>query len=243
VKTAKGQLICEKLVIATNAWAAALPELKRAIVPITSDMIVTESAREAIEKTGWTGGECITDSQMMVDYYHVTKDSRIAFGKGGWGIAYGGHLGADFDRNPERAKAVEADFRRTYPSLKSVRVSHDWCGPIDRTPNSLPLLGTFKSNEQIIYGVGWSGNGVGPSVIGGEILSSLALQRKDKWASYPLVGRSAGTFPPEPLRYIGAHLVRAAVVKKEQAEIEDRAPSWIASKISSLAPAGLEDKD
>ena len=242
IRTTNGTLEAKKMVLATNAWAAAIRELARSIVAITSDMIVTAPAKEELEKIGWTGGECITDSQTMVDYYHVTRDHRIAFGKGGWGIAYGGNLGLDFDRNLQRAKTVEADFRRYYPTLKEIPVTHDWCGPIDRTPNSLPLLGRFPHQSNIIYGVGWSGNGVGPSVIGGKVLASLALDRQDRWANYPLVGKSVGLFPPEPIRYIGAHVVRSAVASKERAEIVDLKPSKVSVWLSSLAPAGLEDK-
>ena len=115
------------------------------------------------------------------------------FGKGGWGIAYAGNIGPDFDRNEARARTVTADMHRYYPHLRDVPVTHDWCGPIDRTPNSLPLLG--KLTDQIFYGVGWSGNGVGPSVLGGKILASLALKRDDDWSRYPLMGRSVGKFP------------------------------------------------
>lgn len=243
IRMSAGVLTAEKLVIANNAWAASISELSRSIVAITSDMIVTAPAKEALAKIGWTGGESITDSQTMVDYYQVTRDHRIAFGKGGWGIAMGGCIGKDFDRNSSRAKTVEADFRRYYPCLDSIPVTHDWSGPIDRTPNSLPLLGRFPKHENIIYGVGWSGNGVGPSVIGGKVLASLALDKKDRWASYPLVGRSAGKFPPEPIRFLGAHIVRAAVAAKERKEIEDQKPSFLAVQFSKLAPKGLEDKE
>ena len=243
VKTKRGEIQTERLIIATNAWAASLPELSRFIVPITSDMIVSAPARDELSEVGWVNGEGITDSQMMVDYYHVTKDFRVAFGKGGWGIAYGGNLGADFDRNEKRAKMVEADFRRYYPTLKNVPITHDWSGPIDRTVNSLPLLGRFKENPNILYGVGWSGNGVGPSGIGGKILSSLALDLKDEWSEYPLLNKISGTFPREPFRYVGAHVVRSAVAKKESDEMEGKKPSALCTWLSKLAPKGLEDKE
>jgi len=179
---------------------------------------------------------------MMVDYYHATREGRIAFGKGGWGIALGGRIGAGFDRNPKRASAVEADLRRTYPVLADLPVTHDWSGPIDRTPTSLPLLGRLGGRPHVLYGVGWSGNGVGPSVLGGKILASLALGRDDRWSRYPLVDRELGRFPREPIRFLGAHVVRGAVARKERAEREDREPSWIDTRLSTLAPAGLEDK-
>ena len=225
IRADRGRLTAEKLVIAANAWAAGISELSRAIVAITSDMVITAPAPDRLERIGWTGGECITDSQMMVDYYHATREGRVAFGKGGWGIAYGGRIGADFDRNADRAHTVAADLRRYYSDLRDVAITHDWCGPIDRTPNSLPLLGRLAGRPHIVYGVGWSGNGVGPSVVGGKVLASLTLERDDEWSRHPLVGRSAGRFPPEPIRWIGAHIVRAAVARKERAEIDDRRPS------------------
>jgi putative aminophosphonate oxidoreductase len=243
VRTDGGSLSAEKLVIAANAWAASIPELSRAIVAVSSDMVVTAPAPERLAAIGWTGGECVTDSQMMVDYYHATRDGRVAFGKGGWGLALGGRIGPHFDRDASRARTVEADFRRTYPQLRDVPVTHDWSGPIDRTPDSLPRLGRLGGQPHIVYGIGWSGNGVGPSLVGGKILASLVLERDDDWSRFPLVERSARRFPPEPIRYVGARFVRAAVARKERAEMADRKPAWLDVRLSRLAPAGLEDKE
>ncbi len=242
LRTERGRLTAERLVIASNAWAAGIRELSRAIVAITSDMVVTAPAPERIRATGWTGGECVADSLTMVDYYHVTRGGRIAFGKGGWGIALGGRIGAAFDRDARRARTVEASLRRYYPGLADVPVTHDWCGPIDRTPDSLPLLGRLGGREHIVYGIGWSGNGVGPSVIGGKVLASLALGRDDEWANHPFVDRSASRFPPEPVRYVGAHVVRSAVARKERADMRGQRPPWLAMRLARLAPAGIEDK-
>ncbi len=242
IKTNAGVLTAEKLVIASNAWAAGIRELSRSIVAVTSDMVITAPVPDELQNLGWVGGECITDSLMMVDYYHATQEGRVAFGKGGWGIAYGGNIGKDFDRNEQRAQNVIAHLHRYYPSLRQVPLTHDWSGPIDRTPNSLPVLGRLGGRNHILYGIGWSGNGVGPSVIGGRILASLALERDDDWSRYPLVEWSARRFPPEPIRYIGAHFVRNAVVQKEWAEIRDQKPPYLAVKLSKLAPSGIEDK-
>ena len=242
IRTDRGSMTAERLVIASNAWAAGIRELSRSIVAITSDMVVTAPAPERLRTLGWTGGECVADSLTMVDYYHVTRGGRVAFGKGGWGIALGGRIGAAFDRDARRARTVEASLRRYYPGLADVPVTHDWSGPIDRTPDSLPLLGRLGGLEHIVYGVGWSGNGVGPSAVGGKVLASLALGRDDEWANYPLVDRSAARFPPEPVRYLGAHVVRSAVARKERAEIRGEKPSWLASRLARFAPAGIEDK-
>lgn len=242
IHTVGGSLTAEKLVIANNAWAANIRELSRTIAVISSDMLVTAPASAELDRIGWHRDLSITDSQTMVDYYRITRDGRVAFGKGGWTIAYGGNIGANFDRHPQRAAEVTADFRHYYPQLASVPITHDWSGPIDRTPDSLPRLGTLGPHKNIVFGIGWSGNGVGPSVIGGRILASLALERQDEWSLHPLVGRGLRNFPPEPIRYFGAHLVRSAVAAKERAELRERKPSRIAVALAKLAPSGLEDK-
>jgi putative aminophosphonate oxidoreductase len=242
IDTECGTVTANKLVIATNAWAANIRELSRAITVISSDMVATEPIAPLLQEIGWQRDLSITDSQTMVDYYRITRDGRVAFGKGGWTIALGGNIGPDFDRQAMRAAEVIADFRRYYPRLERVAITHDWSGPIDRTPDSLPLIGYLGGRKNICYGIGWSGNGVGPSVIGGKILASLALEKDTHWSRYPLVGRRAASFPPEPMRFVGAHLVRAAVASKEKAEIDDRKPSPLAVRVSRFAPAGLEDK-
>lgn len=242
IQCSDGTLTANTLIIATNAWAVGVPELSRAVAVISSDIVVTPPIPKRLEQIGWTGGEGITDSQMMVCYYRTTADGRIVFGKGGWGIAYADRIGPDLDRDVRRARLVEADFHRYYPMLRDVPIAADWCGPIDRTMDGLPLIGRLDGRDHILYGIGWSGNGVGPSVVGGKILASLALSRKDEWSSRALVDRPHREFPPEPVRFIGGQLVRGAVIRKERAEGADRTPSRLDLALARLAPAGLEDK-
>ena len=76
--------------------------------------------------------------------------------------------------------------------------------------------------------------------MGGKILASLALGAKDEWSSNPLVtGVPKKKFPPEPFRYVGARMVRSAVLRKEAAEDAGRAPSLFDRRLARLAPAGL----
>ncbi len=242
LETAQGTLTADRAVVAMNAWAVGLPELRRAIAVISSDIVATPPIPERLAQIGWIGGESITDSQMMVCYYRTTRDGRIVFGKGGWGIVYGDRIGPNIDRDIARARLVESDFRRYYPMLHDVAITDDWCGPIDRTMDGLPLIGKLGGRDHIFYGIGWSGNGVGPSIVGGKILASLALGRSDEWSRCALVGRNYKSFPPEPIRFLGGHVVRGAVIRKERAESADRRPSRLDVVLSELAPAGLEDK-
>jgi hypothetical protein len=83
---------------------------------------------------------------------------------------------------------------------------------------------------------------VGPSVVGGRILASLVLGRDDEWSRTPLSNRRHDRFPPEPVRWLGARVVRAAVVRKERAEAAATRPRGLDERLARLAPAGLEDR-
>ncbi|WP_166360259.1 NAD(P)/FAD-dependent oxidoreductase [Pseudomonas akapageensis] len=242
LSTASGRISAANVVLATNAWSAALPELAKLIVPVNSSIVVTEPIAQRLEQMGWTGAEAITDSQMMVDYYRTTRDGRIAFGKGTGVISYGAKITPKFSDDPYSIALTEADLRRTYPMLDDKAVTHSWSGPIDRTYDSLPVFGHLRGHENIHYGIGWSGNGVGPSRLGGRILASLALGRKDEWSQCALVGRQCKKFPAEPMRYLGGSLVRHAVLRKERAEMAGRKAAPLDRMLAKLAPAGLEDK-
>ena len=242
IRTPQGALTADVVVLAVNAYAAGMRELHRKIVAISSDMISTPAIPARLEEIGWTGGECISDSQLQVHYYRTTHDGRIAFGKGGWGIALGARMGESFDRDPTRAADVMRGFRRLYPSLADVPLEQDWSGPIDRSPTGIPLFGNLGGRPHILYGAGFSGNGVGPTRLGGRILADLVLDETEGLGGCALVNGRTGSFPPDPIRYVGAHAVRTGVAAKEAAEAAGRQPGRLALALARLAPAGMIPK-
>jgi glycine/D-amino acid oxidase-like deaminating enzyme len=240
--TPGGRVTAGHVVIATNAWAASIPELRRQFVCVGSAIVATPPIPERLAEIGWMGGESISDSQTTVTYYRTTHAGRIVFGKGGGRLYYTGEPEEHVFHDPIGIREATADFRRVYPMLADVPLERAWSGPIDRTYDSLPILGQLPGASHIVYGIGWSGNGVNPSRIGGRILAGLVLGRRERWTDNGLVNRRARRFPPEPLRYIGGSLVRGAMMRKDQSEIALRSPSMLDLALASLAPAGLEDK-
>lgn len=238
-----GALTCRKVILATNAWASTIPELLKYFTPVNSSVITSEPCQAELENLGWKDGESITDSQLMVDYYRTTQKGRVIFGKGTGAISYKGVINDVFSHHEESIDLTIKDFHRCYPTLKNKKITHEWSGPIDRTYDSLPIFGALKENPNVIYGIGWSGNGVSPSQIGGKILASMALEIDNEWSRCPLVNRESKPFPSEPFRYLGGNLVRNAVLRKEQYEIANKTPRKIDLMFAKLAPAGLEDKD
>lgn len=239
VLTPAGAVVADKVVLALDAWAGRIGELGRAFFVVSSDIVATEPIPEGLETIGWTTGLAISDSRLLVNYYRTTRDGRIAFGTGGGRLAFDGLLGRTFDGASPRAGEVEDNFRRLYPQLHRTRVVRSWTGPVARTTTGLPCFGHLRDRPDILYGLGYSGNGVGPSYLGGLVLASLALDRRDEWSACGLARGPAGRFPPEPVRYLAGRIVRAAVSRKERDEDLGRQPSPLTTRLAALAPGGL----
>ena len=236
VRTPDGEITAGTTALALNAWAAAIPELSRAIVPVTSDLVATAPDHALLERMRWTRAEAIADARLMVHYYQATRDGRIVFGKGGGSLAYNAKIGDDFNHAPRRSAWVAQHMHRILPATVGAEITHTWAGPVARTDDGLPIFGHLADN--VVHGGGYSGNGVGPSWVGGRILASLSLGRSDEWSSAGLVRDPGRAFPPEPVRYLGGRVVREAVRMMEESEDRGEEPGRLAKYVAGFAPAG-----
>ncbi|MEI8595698.1 FAD-dependent oxidoreductase [Photobacterium sp. Hal280] len=233
-----------KVVLALNAWTPSLfPELKHSVVLVSSDMLITEPAPERLSTLGLSDGKSVIDGRTFVHYYRTTPDGRLMLGKGGNYFSFGNKVSAVFDQPSRYQSILGAAFRRFFPALQSVPVATTWTGASDRSATGMPFFGRLADNPSVVYGLGYSGNGVVQSWIGGHILSSLVLEEDNDWTRSGLASGPRGSFPPEPIRWLGAMLVRNAIRRKESAEDENMTPGWLDKQLSKLAQsAGKSDK-
>jgi glycine/D-amino acid oxidase-like deaminating enzyme len=224
VITSAGRVEAAQVVLATNAWAPAQArELRRSVAVVGSQIVLTEPlASPQLAALGWADGTLLGDARLFVHYAQVTAGGRIAFGRGGGALGPGTRVVPKHFYDPATAAGVEADFRAWFPQLAGVRVTHAWGGAVDRAPGHLPFVGALGDHQNVHYGLGYSGNGVGPSALIGRILARRALDTGDEYATCALVGGPPGYLPPEPLRFAGGALVRTAVRRAEEREQEGR---------------------
>lgn len=239
VTTPHGRIECSRLVLATNAWMVGEPQIARSLVVVTSDMVVTEPIPDRLERGGPRRGLAVSDSRMLVNYYRTTRDGRLAFGHGGGAFGFGRTVPARFNGASRRGEAVAAAMRKLYPDLRTDLIADSWTGPIDRSISSVPFFGRLGRSGTVLYGVGYSGNGVGPSYLGGTILASLALEADNEWTRSRIAQGPVGTYPPEPAKYIGGVTLRAVLARKERVEDKGRTPGPLIRTASLLAPPGL----
>lgn len=244
VRTPNGSLEAKKLVLAINAWMArSLPQFERSIAVVSSDMVITEKCPELLRKIGLNNGISVLDSRTFVYYYRTTVDGRLMLGKGGNTFSWGGRISPVFDQRSPYEEDLTRALHSFFPDLRATPLFASWNGPSDRSVTGFPFFGKLDGAPHIYYGFGYSGNGVGPTYLGGQILSSMLLDQDNAWTRSALTHGPLGRFPPEPIRYVGSIVVRNAIRRKERAEDLNREP-WIADKwLSKLAnAAGKADK-
>ena len=215
LETPGGAVRAREIVLALNVWGTRWP-LGGRQTNFGSAVVLTEPVPELLEGIGWTGGEAITDGRMFLHYFRTTPDGRVLMGSGSGRLGLGDHVGPGIlDDLPAQARA-ERGLRELLPALAAAPIAARWSGPIDVSADKLPRFETMPG-ARIHYGAGYSGNGVGPSWLGGQILASLALGAIDEWTALPLVDRPARRLPPEPFRYAGGKVVRWGTLASEEA--------------------------
>ena len=223
VETPAGSVRAGEIVLALNAWGTSWP-LNGLQTNFASAVVLTEPVPDLLEQIGWTGNEAVIDGRMFLHYFRTTPDGRVLMGSASGRLEPGGRVGAGaLDDVPAQGRAHEG-LRLLLPDLADARIEASWSGPIDVSADKLPRFGTVPGTR-IHFGSGYSGNGVGPSWLGGQILASLVLRAEDEWSSLPLVGRRTRRLPPEPFRYAGGKVVRWGTLAVERALAEDRPPS------------------
>jgi glycine/D-amino acid oxidase-like deaminating enzyme len=233
VETPRGRVRATEVVVAINAAAAGWRPLARRMTAFGSYVVLTEPVPKLLERINWTGGESIIDGRMFLHYFRSTNDGRVLMGSGSGPIGFGGRIDGRFTADEPSAARAEAGLRALLPDLSMARVERGWGGPIDVSADHFPFFGTVPGSR-VHYGAGYSGNGVGPSWLGGKILARLALGIEDELTTLPLVNRHVRPLPPEPVKGWGGALVRGAALRVEEAEEAGRRAALPLRAIAAL---------
>ncbi len=216
-ETPGGTVRAGEAVIGLGAWATWWRAFKPKLTIRGSYMVVTAPAPDRLEALGWTGGEAIRDLRASIHYLRTTPDGRIAFGLGGLQPDFARRIDRRYDYDARSAGRVADDLYRMFPNFEGVPIEAGWGGPINVSGFTLPFFGSLGRGN-VHYGLGYTGNGVGPSHLGGKILAALALHADDGFTRLAVVTRDPKRFPPEPIRSPGMFVANTAIRRKDDLE-------------------------
>ena len=165
VVTARGRVAAQHIIVATNAYTGDfMPELKRCLIPLRSQMIVTEALSEELMRSVFAVTRLGIDSRKMYRAFRPTPDGKR--------ILFGGRTSArnlDPQRNAENLHEVMVGV---FPMLRDVRIGHTWGGNVGFTFDGLPHLG---ERDGIHYALGFNGAGTTMAPFLGHLIASRIL--------------------------------------------------------------------
>ena len=231
ITTPRGSVRAKNAVLALNAWATGWPQLERRLVAWSSYIVLTAPAPEKLAAIGWTGGELMSDFRTSLRYFRTTRDGRIVFGGGG-GRARP-TIDDAFTHDGRAVTEAAQGFRLMFPSFADVPLEDAWGGPIDVSPTHLPVFGSLEPGN-LFYALGYTGNGVAPTHLAGQVLADLVLGRDTDAVRLPMVNPPPRLFPPQPFRSWGAAVVRRAMIAQETAEEQGRRPNPLINQLARM---------
>jgi glycine/D-amino acid oxidase-like deaminating enzyme len=204
-QTKFGDVRARSVLRCTEGYTAALPGLRRALLPMNSHLLVTEPLSAAAwQEIGWDGCETLSDEAHAYMYAQRTADGRIALGGRGVPYRFGSavdHLG---QTDQSTVAALTRVLRRLFPAAASAKIEHAWCGVLG-VPRDWCASVTYHAESGMGWAGGYTGHGVAAANLAGRTLADLVAGEQSPLTTLPWVGHRSRTWEPEPARWTGVH--------------------------------------
>jgi len=208
----EGEIVARRVILATNAYTHQIfPRLQSRFIPLYDYILVSEPlSDEQMSHLGWRRRCSVADMRTFFKYYRLTRDNRILWGTSEAAYYKGNRVDASCDHSERHYAELRDSFRRHFPALADLEFPYAWGGPICSTTRFTPFFGAAEDGR-ILYGLGYTGHGLGTTHLAGQILAHMALERPSPLLDLALVRRKPFPYPPEPLRSLAVRAVTRAL--------------------------------
>ncbi|HLK71173.1 MAG TPA: FAD-binding oxidoreductase [Steroidobacteraceae bacterium] len=171
VRSAAGEVLCDWLVFAGNAWlGSTVPALARKVLGVGSYIIATEPLGAERAERLIANNAAVCDTNWILDYFRRSSDERLLFGGR---VSYTGH---------DLRGIVPATRRRmlkVFPQLADARIEHAWSCLLDITLNRVPHFGRLAPN--VFFVQGFSGHGIAIAGLAGQLLADAVAGSAERF--------------------------------------------------------------
>lgn len=167
---AGGRVTAARAIVATDAFTGTLaPGLDRYIGHIESFVTATAPLPLALAETILPHDIAVADTRHVLDYYRKSADRRLLFAG----------REAYFGRPSDIAALVRPRLHRVFPQLQEIPIEYAWSGTVGITVTRMPHFG--KIGDRLLFGYGYSGQGVALATLGGRLLAEAALGHEEQF--------------------------------------------------------------
>ncbi|MRG61462.1 FAD-dependent oxidoreductase [Agromyces sp. CFH 90414] len=231
---ATGTVSARQVIVATEGYGAALPRVKRRILPIYSLMIATEPLADDVwDEIGIEHGQTFSDYRHLLVYGQRTADNRFAFGGRGARYHWGSRLSPASEQDDRVFSHLRATLGELFPAVGDARVTHRWGGPLG-IARDWHATASFNPKTGVGFAGGYVGDGLSTTNLAGRTLADLMLGRDTELTRLPWTNHRSPLWEPEPLRFAGANLGVIGMGLADAEERLTRRPSFIARAIGPL---------
>ena len=168
--TAAGHVAADRAIVACDAFTdTLLPRLGRYLAPVESYIVATAPLSPEQRRTVLPRNDAVADTRFVLDYYRLSTDGRLLFSGGETFFA------------PARdiARLVRPRMEFVFPQLKGIAIDYAWRGTVGITRTRLPHFG--RAGAGVLFGYGYSGQGVALANMGGKVLADAALEKAEQF--------------------------------------------------------------
>ena len=177
------------IVLAGEAYLARLAKVHRSVLPVYSLIALTEPLTEPQwAQIGWQNRESISSSSYSVEYLTRTSDGQILFGSRGAPYRFGSKISDEQDNHAETHARIQQTLVEWFPSLRDVKFTHGWGGPVGMPRDWMPMT-EFDPINKIATARGYTGQGVSTANLAGRVLAELISGERTELSQLPMAQR------------------------------------------------------
>ena len=164
VKTALGEVICDRLILTGDGYIDGLSStIDAQVMPINNFVLATAPLGELADQI-IRSDRAVADSRFVVNYFRKSPDGRLLFGGGeNYSPWYPANLTA----------FVRRHMLKIYPKLRQQPITHAWGGALGITMTRVPFVRQIAPG--VVAAAGYSGQGVMLAPYFGKILAQACL--------------------------------------------------------------------
>ncbi len=210
IKTPRGRVIADKIVLATNGYTHLLggeigKQVKRDQMPMTPVLHVTEKlSAEQWERAVSKSYQCPMHTAFGLYHgYTPTSDGRLVL----WYFknvqTSANNLMRPYEYDIDSRELAMKHLPAILPALDGVKIEQTWGGPMSVTMDLVPHLGYIGRDKRVILSSGCAGHGVSMSMLNGRTISELLLDQNTERTDLWFVKRKTRSWLPVGLGTLG----------------------------------------
>jgi glycine oxidase len=164
VKTTKGRISAERIVICAGAWSGQLLNhlsIKLPVIPVRGQMILFRARPRLISRIVLSNDR----------YIIPRKDGRILFG------STLEHTGFDKRTTDQARNELHQVAVSMFPTLRDCPIENHWAGLRPGSPNGIPFIGSHPEIKGLYFNTGHFRNGVALAPSSAHLLADIILRR------------------------------------------------------------------